>query len=366
VTGVNVSGGTTGLTTSGGPVTTSGTITLAGTLGTANGGTNLTSFTSSGVVYASSSSVLATGSALTFDGTTFVLNNGSIRANNTGGYYTNLTATGLTNSGTTMDFDSVSSYLFKIATAEQMRLTTTGLGIGTSTPAAKLEVFNSAVTGTFVPSTASTWRVAQIRNDGTATAGSAAGIAFVGRTDVNPAGIAAIQATTGGGVVSLSFMYVNSNATTEGMRLDSSGNLGVGTTAPDIFANSFERNLGVFISGAGTTSAINVSGGAASRIQFGVGTTRYGIIYQDASNFMQIGTTTALPISFNTNNTQRFMFGASGQFGIGATPDYGTAGQVLTSGGSGAAPTWAAAGGGSQAFVAFGTTGESVFASQGF
>ena len=39
VTSVAVSGGTTGLTTSGGPVTTSGTITLSGTLAVANGGT---------------------------------------------------------------------------------------------------------------------------------------------------------------------------------------------------------------------------------------------------------------------------------------------------------------------------------------
>lgn len=39
VTSVDVSGGTTGLTTSGGPVTSSGTITLAGTLALANGGT---------------------------------------------------------------------------------------------------------------------------------------------------------------------------------------------------------------------------------------------------------------------------------------------------------------------------------------
>ena len=39
VTSVAVSGGTTGLTTSGGPITTTGTITLAGTLSTANGGT---------------------------------------------------------------------------------------------------------------------------------------------------------------------------------------------------------------------------------------------------------------------------------------------------------------------------------------
>jgi len=42
VTSVNVSGGTTGLTTSGGPVTTSGTITIAGTLDLDNGGTGAT------------------------------------------------------------------------------------------------------------------------------------------------------------------------------------------------------------------------------------------------------------------------------------------------------------------------------------
>lgn len=42
VTSVAVSGGTTGLTTSGGPITGSGTITLAGTLALANGGTGAT------------------------------------------------------------------------------------------------------------------------------------------------------------------------------------------------------------------------------------------------------------------------------------------------------------------------------------
>lgn len=45
VTSVNVSGGTTGLTTTGGPVTTSGVITLSGTLSIANGGTGATTAT---------------------------------------------------------------------------------------------------------------------------------------------------------------------------------------------------------------------------------------------------------------------------------------------------------------------------------
>lgn len=44
---------------------------ISGTLPTANGGTNLTSFTANGILYASSTSALATGSGLTFDGSNF-------------------------------------------------------------------------------------------------------------------------------------------------------------------------------------------------------------------------------------------------------------------------------------------------------
>ena len=53
VTSVDVSGGTTGLTTSGGPITSSGTVTLAGTLAAANGGTGLTASGSLGNVLTS-------------------------------------------------------------------------------------------------------------------------------------------------------------------------------------------------------------------------------------------------------------------------------------------------------------------------
>ncbi len=55
VTSVDVSGGTTGLTTSGGPVTASGTITLAGTLAVANGGTGQTSYTDGQLLIGNSS-----------------------------------------------------------------------------------------------------------------------------------------------------------------------------------------------------------------------------------------------------------------------------------------------------------------------
>jgi len=66
------SAGTTGFTPSS---ATSGAVTLAGTLATTNGGTGLTSFTANGVVYASSTSALATGSGITYNGTTFSTSN---------------------------------------------------------------------------------------------------------------------------------------------------------------------------------------------------------------------------------------------------------------------------------------------------
>jgi len=44
-------------------------------------------------------------------------------------------------------------------------------------------------------------------------------------------------------------------------------------------------------------------------------------------------------VSFETSGSERFRVASAGQLGVGGT-NYGTSGQVLTSGGSGAAPTW--------------------------
>jgi hypothetical protein len=77
VTSVDVSGGTTGLTTSGGPITSSGTVTLAGTLAVANGGTSLTTLTANNVILGNGTSAptfvapSTTGNVLTSNGTTW-------------------------------------------------------------------------------------------------------------------------------------------------------------------------------------------------------------------------------------------------------------------------------------------------------
>ena len=53
---------------------------------------------------------------------------------------------------------------------------------------------------------------------------------------------------------------------------------------------------------------------------------------------------TANTLAFSTGGSDRFMLGDSGEIGL-AGANYGTSGQVLTSGGTGAAVSWAAAGG---------------------
>lgn len=54
------------------------------------------------------------------------------------------------------------------------------------------------------------------------------------------------------------------------------------------------------------------------------------------------GTGTYLPLSIFNGGLGRFVFGTSGQFGIGpvASVSYGTSGQALLSGGASAAPSW--------------------------
>jgi len=71
------------------------------------------------------------------------------------------------------------------------------------------------------------------------------------------------------------------------------------------------------------------------------------LIATNASTDVQLtsginGTGTYLPLAFYNGGLGRFVVGTSGQFGIGPTAsvNYGTSGQVFTSGGPSAAPTW--------------------------
>lgn len=90
-------------------------------------------------------------------------------------------------------------------------------------------------------------------------------------------------------------------------------------------------NLGVAASGANTDiTSLNLGAGSASAPSLSTtGDTNTGIFFPAADT-----------IAFSTNGTEDFRIGSSGQLGIGGA-NYGTSGQVLTSGGSGSPPSWA-------------------------
>jgi hypothetical protein len=210
-----------------GTTVTAATLNLTNALGTAYGGTGLTSFTANGVVYASNSSTLATGSGITWDTQTFgilstnatpldisssnasatvVLHKNAnasadlfyrFRQNNGAGNFYDLTMLGASNAFT-IDYND----------AERLRITSAGdVGIGTSSPSYKLDV-----NGDIKVANAVRYFVGSTQY----------GISFA---NAGTLGFEAYQGTY------ISWGTGASTSATEKMRLDASGNLLVGTTA---------------------------------------------------------------------------------------------------------------------------------------
>jgi hypothetical protein len=104
----------------------------------------------------------------------------------------------------------------------------------------------------------------------------------------------------------------------ERMRIDSSGNVAIGRTA------SISYKLDVD-AGAGSAARL-----LSNNAQLLVGFNSTSFNYYDADT----------QIFRNNAGTERFRIGTAGQLGIGGA-NYGSSGQVLTSNGSGSAPSWA-------------------------
>ena len=120
----------------------------------------------------------------------------------------------------------------------------------------------------------------------------------------------------------------------ERVRITSAGTIGIGTAAP--YTNGLLHCDG---------NLVLTSAGNAPKIifdEFGTGTDPKAQIEMDQES------TTAASMRFYTEASgtlsERLRIASNGALGI-AGANYGTSGQVLTSGGSGAAPSWAAAGG---------------------
>jgi len=290
---------------------------VTGTLPTANGGTNLTSFTSGGVVYASSSSVLATGSALTFDGTRATIGGGGVYDSamlsiTTPSQLFSLIADGGTTSNKSrggfyhpslnvfaLNADSAASLAFTLNTSEGMRLTTTGLGIGTSSPTNPLTIYSSSAHIALQNATTGAGA-----SDGSRFQLSGNDLFIVNRE------AASIQLYT---------------SDTERMRLDSSGNLGLGMT-PSAWNSGFRaleiKNSAGFLCDGDTAFVVNNCYFNSSNAWIYKATdfaTRYQ--QQQGTNkwFIAPSGTAGNAITF----TQAMTLDASGNLGIGTTsPSY--------------------------------------------
>ena len=237
-----------------------GSPTLTGTVSAAaatlSGNLTLSGGTANGVLYLNGSKVATSGSALVFDGTNLTVPAEVYRSSDssylrlaggnpaaTGASVLMFGSTHATAAGRLALNTSGTGYMeFSLNSSEAMRLTSTGLGIGTASPDRKLSISTTDATG----------KMALFQNG-----------------FVNTNLYLSADPTTGGGVINVSNnaasaalpLLFQGNGTTR-MLLDSSGQLGLGVT-PSAWETASRK---VFQIGTGGTGNVHFAGGATTTV----------------------------------------------------------------------------------------------------
>ena len=238
--------------------------------------------TSNGVVFVNGSGTTTSGSALTFDGTTLDV---------TG----TVTADGLTVGGNSSYTGTLTggTGVVNIGSGQVYKDASGNVGIGVSSPGAKLHVVGGSVGNLNDPAV-------YIQNSRFLTFQNAAGSAWgmgIYADSSNNGWIGAVNALT----------FNTSIDATERMRIDSAGNVGIGTASPNNNAGYGGLTLN------GTTGGIldiKASGSDVLRM--------YGTAAQS-----MVRTTTATPLLFGTDDAERMRVAAGGYVGIAtSSPAY--------------------------------------------
>jgi hypothetical protein len=329
---ININGTVGATTASTGAFTT---LTTSSTV-THNGGT------ANGVTYLNGSKVLTSGSALTFDGTNLGVGIASavslldvrdgvgsiLTLGNTGnfaaGEFSRIKwqegSTQLADIGWEADSNElrinnrVASTSFYAANAEGMRLTSTGLGIGTTAPVTKAH---------FVATSAGAIATQLTVQNASDSTGTGANIDFIGlASSAIPTG-SVTNVRDGAGAYSLRFSTFGSSSNAERMRIDASGNLGLGT-APSAWGSGtsvIDLNTGGSAGAVASSGTLSIANnGFFNGTNWIYKNSSTALTYQLISgqhrwNIAASGTA-GNTISF----TQAMTLDASGNLGVGVTP----------------------------------------------
>jgi hypothetical protein len=222
-----------------------------------------------------------------------------------------------TDANTGIFFPAADTIAFSEGGVESMRIDSSGnVGIGTTSPAKRLSVVNATDA-----TTVGTNSVITVQAGSSVNSVAEIGFSYGSWGGTNPIASLGYQITSNAGVGAGALTFSTRSVTTdtapsERMRIDSSGNVGIGV-APTSYAGGSNRTLQIYNS-ASANAELRISNSTT-----GTGAS-VGALIQQAGNDMYVWNASNSFMSFGTNATERARIDSSGNLLVGASSVSGT------------------------------------------